>query len=50
MEKTNKFVLEIFGTQATTQSGLSIPAAQVMAALDALKPKTLDGVFSSVPL
>lgn len=50
MEKPNKFVLEIFGTQATIQSGIATPVTQVMTALDALKPKALDGVFASVPL
>ena len=50
MEKSGELILEIYNTHANATTRLSIPASQVSIALDALKPKTLDGVISSEPL
>ena len=50
MEKSSELVLEIYAAHATTQSGLAIPAASLLHGLDALKPKSLDGVVTSAPL
>jgi hypothetical protein len=50
MEKSGELILEIYNTHSSAKKCLSIPVSQVSIVLDALKPKTLDGVISNEPL